>query len=76
MATDSLVFFDENSNLRILAPIKFQDSVALQQASDEFCTKLKGFQEMFDGIMTVVQQLGERIEHEKLCATGIRNKVR
>eukprot|EP01013_Petalomonas_cantuscygni_P018551 TRINITY_DN35999_c0_g1_i1.p2 TRINITY_DN35999_c0_g1~~TRINITY_DN35999_c0_g1_i1.p2 ORF type:complete len:169 (+),score=35.13 TRINITY_DN35999_c0_g1_i1:185-691(+) len=75
---DRIVFFDDdpqNPSLHILDPVKYTDSSELMQASSNFGAKLNNFQEMISGVMAVVQQLGERIEHEKLRATGVRNKV-
>ena len=72
---DRIVMFDEDCQLRIYDPEKFNEAVDLQRCAQQFNEKLQSFKDMIQNHMSVVQAQGQKIENEKLRAIGMRNKV-
>ncbi|KAL9658486.1 hypothetical protein ABK040_006026 [Willaertia magna] len=68
--------FDEDYNLRIFDPDKFQASEQLRNKAEEFSSKMKEFQKVVSEVMQVLESQGKLIEEEKLKAIGMRNLVK
>eukprot|EP00629_Pelagomonadales_sp_RCC1024_P004639 CAMPEP_0119292008 /NCGR_PEP_ID=MMETSP1329-20130426/43398_1 /TAXON_ID=114041 /ORGANISM="Genus nov. species nov., Strain RCC1024" /LENGTH=95 /DNA_ID=CAMNT_0007292839 /DNA_START=365 /DNA_END=649 /DNA_ORIENTATION=- len=72
---DVTVSFDENNRIRVLDVDKFAHTEELAEAAAGFVKKQQEFGKLMAGIVDVLDQNARKIEHAKLRAIGMRNKV-
>mmetsp|Transcript_5095 Transcript_5095/g.20348 ORF Transcript_5095/g.20348 Transcript_5095/m.20348 type:complete len:133 (-) Transcript_5095:1697-2095(-) len=67
------IAFDDENQIRVLAPEKSKHSAALSSESEAFVTKTRDFHELTQRILTVLDTMAQTIERQKLLAIGTRN---
>nr|CCC91037.1 putative intraflagellar transport (IFT) protein [Trypanosoma congolense IL3000] len=75
MDDDKLVMFDANGAIRMYDPEKFDQLVKTIEVEKRFTTRMDEFKTIVNQTMSIVEQLGNAIEEEKLKAIGSRNIV-
>jgi intraflagellar transport protein 20 len=69
------IVFDEHYHIRILDPVVYKKSEALQSESREFADKMATVMDVATGTLKQVAAAAASLEREKLKAIGMRNKV-
>ncbi len=72
---NKIVMFDASGAVRILDPEKTEASSKAMTAAREYALKMDQFKKVAAEALTVVDQLAQAIEREKLRAIGARNAV-
>ncbi|CAG9760860.1 unnamed protein product [Ceutorhynchus assimilis] len=67
------VFFDEIDKMCILEPTNYKQTTNLKEESFIYVEKIDEFQKIADKFISTVQNLGEKIEVQKIKAIGARN---
>ncbi|ESL06132.1 intraflagellar transport (IFT) protein [Trypanosoma rangeli SC58] len=75
MDDDKLVMFDANGAIRMYDPEKFDQLLKAIEVEKRFTGHMDDFRNVVNQTMSIVEQLGKAIEHEKLRAIGSRNIV-
>ncbi|RNF12255.1 intraflagellar transport (IFT) protein [Trypanosoma rangeli] len=75
MDDDKLVMFDANGAIRMYDPEKFDQLLKAIEVEKRFTSHMDDFRNVVNQTMSIVEQLGKAIEHEKLRAIGSRNIV-
>jgi intraflagellar transport protein 20 len=75
MDDDKLVMFDANGAIRIYDPEKYDELMKTLNCQKDYSQKMDEFRSIVTQTMSIVQQLGQAIEKEKLRAIGSRNVV-
>ena len=73
MDDERVVQFDVVGSIRIYDPDKFDEATKALQTQREYLNKMDAFKSVVSATMSIVEQLGKAIEHEKLRAIGTRN---
>jgi intraflagellar transport protein 20 len=73
MDEDRVVQFDTNGQIRVYDPEAFEEMVKTIESQADYVEKMDQFKAVVGQTMSVVQQLGQAIEKEKLRAIGSRN---
>ena len=73
MDEDRVVQFDSNGGIRVYDPELFDEAVKTIEAQGDYVEKMDQFKSVVSQTMSIVQQLGQAIEKEKLRAIGSRN---
>ncbi|CEP00239.1 unnamed protein product (mitochondrion) [Plasmodiophora brassicae] len=71
----SLISYDSENRIRILDPALFAQLEGIVNESSSFTSKIGSFKSAVAALVDVLQKQAKLIEHHKLLAIGLRNKV-
>ncbi|CAG2174207.1 unnamed protein product, partial [Oppiella nova] len=70
------LYIDESNRIRIIDPELSDKTIELKNESTEFTEKTQQFQKIVDNFVTIIQDLAQRVEKEKIKAVGSRNLLK
>uniref|UniRef100_T1J9Z6 Intraflagellar transport protein 20 homolog n=1 Tax=Strigamia maritima TaxID=126957 RepID=T1J9Z6_STRMM len=70
------LYFDELNKIRVLEPDVAQQTVELRDDCKEFVDQISEFQKKSDKFIEIVDQLGEKVDKEKMKGLGSRNLLK